>query len=112
MTNLPITGIFSITATFGQKGSYWTNGHKGVDITCTNRDVYATCDGVVRVIAYDSGGWGQYVTIGESNGNIHIFCHLVNGSVKVKRGERVNRTTKIGIMGSTGNSTGVHLHRM
>lgn len=110
MTNLPITGIFSITATFGQKGSYWTNGHKGVDITCTNRDVYATCDGVVRVIAYDSGGWGQYVTIGESNGNIHIFCHLVNGSVKVKRGERINRTTKIGIMGSTGNSTGVHLH--
>ncbi len=110
MTNLPITGQFKVTATFGEKGKYWANGHKGVDIVCDNRNIYATCDGVVRVVAYDSGGWGQYVTVGDDNGLIHIFCHLVNGSVLVKKGQRVDRLTKLGIMGNSGNSTGTHLH--
>ena len=111
MTNLPISGTFNITATFGQIGQYWANGrHKGVDITCGWHDIYATCDGTVRVIAYDEGGWGQYVTVGDGNGDIHIFCHLVKGSVLVKSGDKVNRETKIGTMGTTGNSTGIHLH--
>ncbi len=110
MTNLPITGEFNVTATFGQKGKYWSSVHKGIDIVCSNRTIYATCDGVVRVVSFDEGGWGRYVTIKSDDGTIHIFCHLVNESVEVKSGQRVNRLTKIGIMGSTGNSTGVHLH--
>lgn len=110
MTNLPIVGQFNVTATFGQQGKYWENGHKGVDIVCSNRNVYATCDGTVRVIAYDAKGWGQYVTVGDSTGDIHIFCHLVKNSVNVKVGDRVSRTTKLATMGTTGNSTGVHLH--
>ena len=110
MTNLPVTGVFSITATFGQTGKYWANGHKGLDIICANHNIYATCDGTVRVVAFDVNGWGQYVSIGDSAGNKHIFCHLVKGSVKVKVGQKVNRSTLIGTMGSTGNSTGTHLH--
>lgn len=110
MTNLPVSGVFSVTAAFGQTGRYWKNGHKGIDIVCQNRDVYATCDGTVRVIAYDSGGWGQYVTVGDDSGLIHIFCHLVKDSVLVRKGQRVNRLTKLGTMGSSGNSTGTHLH--
>ena len=62
MTNLPITGAFSITATYGQTGIYWKNGHKGVDFVADNRNIYAPCDGTVRVVAYDSSGWGQYVS--------------------------------------------------
>lgn len=110
MTNLPISGQFNITATFGQKGKYWANGHQGIDITCSNKKIYATCEGTVRVVAYDESGWGQYVSIGDENGNRHIFCHLVKGSVKVTVGQKVTRSTVIGTMGTSGNSTGVHLH--
>ena len=110
MTNLPITGEFNVTAAFGQKGKYWSSVHKGIDLTCTNRTVYATCDGTVRVVSYDKSGWGRYVTIKSDDGTIHIFCHLADESVEVKSGQRVNRLTKIGIMGTTGNSTGIHLH--
>lgn len=110
MTNLPITDDFTVTATYGQKGDYWVGGHQGIDIVAPNKTIYATCDGTVRVVNYDKGGWGRYVTIGDDNGLVHIFCHLENNSVRVKSGDKVNRTTVIGIMGTTGNSTGVHLH--
>ncbi len=110
MTNLPVTGKFTVTATYGQSGSYWKDGHKGIDFVADNRDVYATCDGTVRVIAYDENGWGRYVSIGDSSGNRHIFCHLEEGSVRVTVGQSVNRTTVIAKMGDTGNVTGLHLH--
>ena len=110
MTNLPVTGAFSITAIYGQQGKYWANGHKGVDFFSEDRRVYATCDGVVRLVAYDEKGWGQYVSIGDDKGRRHIFCHLVNGSVQVKAGDKVNRSTVIGTMGATGNASGIHLH--
>ena len=110
MTNLPVTNTFRITATFGQQGKYWKNGHKGVDIVCDNKNVYATCDGTVRYIGFDADGWGRYVDVLDDEGNRHIFCHLSYDSVKVVVGEKVNRATVLGIMGTTGNSTGVHLH--
>lgn len=110
MTNLPVTGAFSITAIYGQKGKNWANGHKGLDFTATDKRVFATCDGVVRKVAYDAKGWGWYVSVGESNGRRHVFCHLSAGSIKVKQGQKVNRLTVLGTMGDTGNATGVHLH--
>lgn len=110
MTNLPITGAFSITAVYGQQGKYWTNGHKGIDFVAEDKRIFATCDGTVRTVAYDEGGWGQYVSIGDSEGRRHIFCHLERNSVRVKMGDRVTRETVIGTMGATGNVTGVHLH--
>lgn len=110
MTNLPVTGAFSVTATYGQKGKYWANGHKGIDLAAADRRIFSTCDGTVRVVAYDSAGWGQYVSIGDAEGRRHIFCHLEKGSVRVKAGDKVTRTTMIGTMGATGNVTGVHLH--
>lgn len=110
MTNLPVTNEFTITATYGQQGKYWVGGHQGIDIVAPNKAIYATCNGTVRVVNYDKGGWGRYVTVGDDNGLVHIFCHLENNSVRVKSGDKVNRTTVIGVMGTTGNSTGVHLH--
>lgn len=109
-TNLPISGIFQITACFKQKNAnLWkTLGfHTGMDFV-GNDNIYATCDGVVDTIAYSSS-YGNYIIIKEENENrYHYFCHL--RSVKVSRGQKVSRTTRIGIMGSTGNSTGKHLH--
>ena len=110
MTNLPVTGAFNITAVYGQKGKYWANGHKGLDFVAADKRIFATCEGVVRTVAYDAGGWGQYVSIGDSEGRRHIFCHLVKDSVRVKKGDKVDRDTVIGTMGATGNVTGVHLH--
>lgn len=110
MTNLPVVGVFTVTATYGQKGKYWATYHKGIDIVCTDHRIFATCDGTVRVVAYDANGWGQYVSVGDSEGRRHIFCHLVKGSVRVKVGDKVTRSTVLGTMGATGNVSGVHLH--
>ena len=109
MTNLPIGGKFNITAVFKQKGKHWkTLGfHTGIDFT-GDSTIYATCDGVVDTIAYSSS-YGNYIIIKENNTNrYHYFCHLARGLVS--RGTKVSRVSVIGIMGSTGNSTGKHLH--
>jgi hypothetical protein len=108
-TNLPITGKFNITATFKQVGKYWkTLGfHTGIDFTGDSA-IYATCDGVVDTIAYSSA-YGNYIIVKENNADrYHYFCHL--SRILVKRGQKVTRVSVIGIMGSTGNTTGVHLH--
>ncbi len=111
VTNLPLNNVFNVTATFGQTGSLWKNGHKGIDLT-GEKKIYSVCDGEVTFEGYDAGGWGRYVSImpsGQSRVRF-IFCHLEQNSVKVKKGDKVTRLSHIGTMGSTGNSTGVHLH--
>ena len=59
MTLLPVTGAFSVTAVYGQKGSLWRDGHKGIDFAADDRRVYATCNGTVRLVAFDEGGWAS-----------------------------------------------------
>lgn len=112
MTNLPLSGRITVTAIYGQTSSYWANGHKGIDLISDDTRVYATCNGIVRVIAYDPSGWGWYISIGDSDidGLRHIFCHLAAGSILVSRGQTVDRLTQLAVMGSTGNVTGRHLH--
>lgn len=105
---LPIKGEFSITATFGQQGKCWANNHKGVDFTAKNKNIYSTCSGTVRVVAYDAAGWGKYISIGDDDGRRHIYCHLQ--TCAVSEGDNIIAGQHIGVMGSTGNSTGVHLH--
>lgn len=110
MTNLPLTGIFNITAIFKQvnKNLWKTLGfHTGIDFTGSD-SIYSTCDGIVDSINY-SNAYGNYIIIKEDEASrYHYFCHLK--SVKVKKGQRVNRAKIVGIMGSTGNVTGKHLH--
>lgn len=112
VTNLPVNGTFNVTATFGQTGSYWPNGHKGIDITASQRTLYAICDGEVTVIGWDPNGWGRYVSVKPTGFERirFITCHMVENSVKVKKGGAVSRLTALGTMGSSGNSTGVHVH--
>ena len=111
-TNIPVNNVFNVTAVFGQSGSMWKNGHKGVDITAQDKTLYSVCDGEVTVVGWDKGGWGRYVSIKPSGfERIRIIlCHLVKDGVKVKVGDKVDRLTKIGTMGTTGNSSGVHVH--
>lgn len=111
-TNLPVNGKFNVTAIFGQQGSYWKNGHRGIDLTAADKRIYSVCDGTVTVVGFDKNGWGRYVSIKpEGLERIRfILCHLVENSVNVKKGDKVSRLTHIGTMGTTGNSSGVHLH--
>ena len=108
---LPLKGKNTVTAYFKQKNKkLWkTFGwHTGIDFVGSD-DVYSTVNGAVNNVAYDNS-FGNYVVIQEKGTNrYHYFCHLDKAFVSI--GNVVQEgVTKIGIMGSTGNSTGKHLH--
>lgn len=84
--------------------------HKAIDIA--NRGggpILAADSGVVTVAGWvDNGGYGNRVQIDHGNGFVTLYAHL--SSAQVTPGQRVNRGDVVGQMGSTGRSTGVHLH--
>lgn len=87
------------------------HGHNGVDLAnSVNSPILAAASG--QVIIAKGGGWnggyGNYIVISHSNGMQTLYAHL--NSIKVSVGERVNKGDVIGAMGSTGDSSGVHLH--
>ncbi|WP_258000447.1 M23 family metallopeptidase [Bacillus sp. Marseille-P3661] len=89
-------------------GYRWGRQHKGIDIARpSNRNILAADNGTVESAGYD-GGYGNKIIINHNNGLKTVYAHL--SSIDVKVGQTVSRGTKIGVMGSTGNSTGVHLH--
>lgn len=106
-TNIPLTGEFRVTCEYKRKGNWKAGWHTGIDLVSNNDTIYATCDGTVSKIGVDAS-YGNYITIKAPNGKYHWFCHLSKITCTV--GQKVSRTTKIGVMGSTGNSTGKHLH--
>lgn len=108
MKVLPVNDDYSVTAVYGQTGRLWKSGHKGIDFVTTDREIYSVTDGIVRVSVYDPSGWGNYISIGDSAGLRHIYCHLERPLVR--EGDEVKAGDTIGVMGSTGNVTGVHLH--
>lgn len=108
MTNLPFNGIFKCTCVYRKKGSWKAGFHTGIDLVGNNTNVYSVCDGTI-ILAKNYGDYGNTVKVKDAKtGKIFLFAHLK--SIAVKVGQIVNRTTKIGVMGSTGNSTGAHLH--
>ena len=78
---IPVKNEFKITAVFGQSGKHWANGHKGIDFTAKDTNIYSTCSGTVRVVAFDASGWGKYISIGDEKGNRHIYCHLSQAQI-------------------------------
>lgn len=85
--------------------------HKGIDIARTDKSIsppiYAGEAGKV-VFAGEYGGLGNMVRIDHGNGVETVYGHL--DSIKVKVGDNVQRGQGVGIMGTTGASTGIHLH--
>ncbi|WP_409290855.1 peptidoglycan DD-metalloendopeptidase family protein [Peribacillus sp. SCS-37] len=89
-------------------GARWGRMHKGIDIAGpSNRTIKASDNGVVK-FAGMSSGYGNKVIIDHQNGYETLYGHLA--SISIKEGDVVAAGTKIGVMGSTGDSTGVHLH--
>ncbi|RKQ15256.1 M23 family metallopeptidase [Oceanobacillus bengalensis] len=106
------TGEFSWPAVGGYISSHvgerWGRMHKGIDIARpSNRNILAADNGVVESAGY-LGGFGNRIVINHNNGMKTIYAHL--SSIDVSVGQTVEKGKKIGIMGSTGNSTGIHLH--
>lgn len=114
----PIHGTATIGQPYGNASSSYSCGfHTGVDFPATGSDsydLYSCCEGEV-VYTYTSAtgsspALGNQVQIKRDDGIYFRYCHLQYGSIQVSVGQRVNTGTFLGIMGSTGNVTGRHLH--
>lgn len=105
-TNIPLTGNFRVTCEYKRKGNWAAGYHTGIDLVGDDT-IYGTCDGTVEKIGVDKS-YGNYIVVKAPDGKFHWFCHLSKVTCTV--GKKISRTTKIGVMGSTGNSTGKHLH--
>jgi len=96
-------------------GTYCTCHSWGVDITYTgsNRNLIAIADGKVTNVVYGSTGFGYYMIINHgkslSDGATYTSRYAHCAQIHVKVGDTVKRGQVIGVMGTTGNSTGVHL---
>jgi murein DD-endopeptidase MepM/ murein hydrolase activator NlpD len=82
--------------------------HKGIDIaSAKGTPVTATADGIVRIASYQ-GGYGRLVVIDHGHGFRTCYAH--NSRILVKPGDIVKRGQVIALMGTSGHSTGYHLH--
>ncbi|MGG0410961.1 peptidoglycan DD-metalloendopeptidase family protein [Peribacillus simplex] len=91
-----------------KQGQRWGKLHKGIDIARpTTRTITAADHGIIES-AGNSGGYGNKITINHNNGYKTVYAHL--DSIDVTAGQKIEKGMKIGMMGSTGHSTGVHLH--
>ena len=107
-TNIPLTGKFRVTCEYKRKGNWAAGWHTGIDMVCDNDKIYSSCDGEVTRTGWDDS-YGNFIVVkNNADGKYHWFCHL--SKINVSKGAKVTRTSVIGIMGSTGNSTGKHLH--
>ncbi|BAY84066.1 peptidase M23B [Calothrix parasitica NIES-267] len=100
----PAKGVF--TSGFGPR---WGRMHKGIDIAApTGTPIHAAADGVVVSAGWNRGGYGKLVDIRHSDGTLTRYAH--NSKIVVRKGQRVQQGQRISLMGSTGFSTGPHLH--
>lgn len=85
--------------------------HGGLDLVALDdRTVYSITSGIVEYTGFENNGFGEYVRVRHNDGTRMYYGHLVKGSTQVKQGQPVAIGCKIGIEGTTGKSTGLHLH--
>ena len=100
---VPVSG--TITSPFGER---WGRNHDGTDFgAAEGSPVYAADSGTVSFCGV-SGGYGNLIIINHKNGYETYYGHL--SRILVSNGQQVEKGAKIGEVGSTGNSTGPHLH--
>lgn len=88
-------------------------GHKGIDIAAPRgTEIYAACDGVVSKVNYKGwgGGYGIHILIDNDDGKQCMYAHMSYTAVGIKEGDTVKAGQLIGYVGSTGDSSGNHLH--
>jgi murein DD-endopeptidase MepM/ murein hydrolase activator NlpD len=107
----PVKGV-AFTSSFGVRSDPFRGTramHAGIDLAGpVGTPIYATADGVVGRSEYHSGGYGNLIELNHGRGIQTRYGHLSRSNVSA--GQRVKRGDVIGLMGSTGRSTGSHLH--
>jgi murein DD-endopeptidase MepM/ murein hydrolase activator NlpD len=101
------SGVAGIASPFGWRFSPWPEFHQGVDLEADYEPVRAAAAGTVVSAGYD-GGYGIKVDIDHGNGYHTWYCHLSRADVEP--GTYVRKAQHIALSGSTGASTGPHLH--
>jgi hypothetical protein len=106
----PVTG-YPIISPFGLRQLPWEEHgrlHAGVDIAApAGSPVLSVADGVVTRAGED-GGFGRFVEVRQAGGLVSIYAHL--GSIQTHAGALIRGGEQLGRIGSTGSSTGAHLH--
>lgn len=101
-----------INSVYGWSTQYGSSFHKGVDLGAgCNQNIYAGSSGTV---VYAAGGWnggyGNYIIIDHGNGVQTAYAHIIEGGILVSAGQQIVVGQNIARAGTTGNSTGCHLH--
>ena len=100
----PAKGV--LTSGYGRR---WGRMHKGIDIAAPiGTPIVAAAPGEVVSAGWNSGGYGNLVKVQHSDGSLTLYAH--NNRILVRRGQKVDQGQQIAEMGSTGYSTGPHLH--
>lgn len=116
----PVPGFYRVSSPFGYRihPIFGTRKlHTGIDIG-RNLDPAQSIDGAAIVAAGDgeviyatySSGYGNTVMIDHGNGVVSLYAHQRSGGIRVSVGQQVSKGDRIGTVGSTGYSTGPHLH--
>lgn len=117
----PVTAPLRVTQAYGARYDYYMKefglpGHEGVDMGGKDGDpIYAAADGVVKLIAKDDGvhPYGNHVRITHTwhaDTFETVYAHLRGFKTELVQGDTVHAGDVIGYMGSSGNSTGTHVH--
>lgn len=103
---------FRVTSPQGMRNG---SMHNGIDLVCDgNKTIYAVCDGTVaqsRIVTDKTNltwQWGNYVALQDSSGKLLYHCHMSQRIAQT--GQKVKKGDILGIEGSTGYSTGSHMH--
>lgn len=112
----PVAGLSKANINNRNYPSY--PGHSGVDvnINVVGKSVVAVKSGTVEIstaLRYSDGSYrsyGEYVVINHHDGTMTLYAHMLSGSRTVSEGQSVSQGQVIGTVGSTGRSTGTHLH--
>ncbi len=100
----PAKGV--LTSGFGRR---WGRAHRGIDIAAPiGTPIMAAAAGEVISAGWNSGGFGKLVKIRHADGSVTYYAH--NHRILVRRGDYVQQGQQVAEMGSTGRSTGPHLH--
>ncbi|WP_052715711.1 M23 family metallopeptidase [Devosia chinhatensis] len=109
--HMPISGNFRTSSGFGNRRDPFTGGrafHSGLDFAAvTGTSVYSAGEGVVSFVG-ERSGYGKVVEVSHQNGLVTRYAHLNRQLANV--GQKVSTGTPIAQVGSTGRSTGPHLH--
>lgn len=114
INNSPVHSDTILTAVYNETGPNWARFHTGTDFapygsTPSNPPLYSVCRGRVQQVRFDNTLGNQIVIKDNDTNNYWRYCHMREPST-LAVGDNVNTSTQVGIMGATGNVTGIHLH--